>query len=120
MLNNKSIQLPVGRFGSRTLFVLGTVLFLCTEGIALFVLSKKSEMNVGSYFLPYVVALWVPVPWITLTLLYRRLKRGFAQFSTDERLRSSVSVLLFLAIEAAYLGILFSLLLLLTASHAKG
>ena len=119
MLNNRSIQPGAGRFGSRLLFVLGTVLFLCTQGIALFVLGKKSEMHVGSYFLPYIVAFWVPVPWLTLTLLYRRLNRQFAEFNTDERLRSSVYLLIFFAIEAAYFGILFSLLLLLTALRQR-
>jgi hypothetical protein len=119
MLNTRSTQPTTGRFGIRLLFVLGTILFLCTEAIALFVLRKKAEMNLGSYFLPCVVVLWIPVPWVTLTLLYRRLKRQFAESSIDERVRSSISLLLVLAIEAAYLGILFSLLLLLTALRHK-
>jgi hypothetical protein len=119
MLNNKSIEHPREGLGPRFLFVIGTVLFLCTEAIALFVLVKRTEMNLESYFLPYVVVFWIPVPWVTLTLLYGRLKRQFAEFSIDERARSSVSLLLMLAIEAAYLGILFSLLLLLTALRQR-
>jgi hypothetical protein len=45
MLNTRSTQPTTGRFGIRLLFVLGTILFLCTEAIALFVLRKKAEMN---------------------------------------------------------------------------
>ena len=76
------------------------------------------QRSIGAtHILPYVVCIWISVPGILLIRLYRIARKEMMGHTINESRLRSFSILFLITVEAVYLGIMFSLLLLFTICH---
>lgn len=114
-LNPEINLLP--NFRRRALFVIGMVLFVVAEGLALTIVIRRSELNLQIYLLPYLIALWVPLPLLVRIQAGRFLRKEFAKIPPCQTVPSSVLHFLDLGLFVAYFLIIFSLILLLIGMY---
>jgi hypothetical protein len=104
---------------NRFQWVMGTVLFVLIETIAVGMVIKRHEMHIESlavYLLPILVSL----PWVAGVQSYIKIKRRLLAMGSDQGLLSILSYSFAILVVFAYVGTLAGISLLLSALHAAG